>query len=142
MTLRGLLLGILPIAIACTSGSLPTPVVLRTRSAEPQVGYEAARAAVRAQGYPVVVDDPNRSYLQVRTKTGNDYIGIQALPGVVDIFVQGPDGRPLATRIPADVRRQMERIARGIGRRTPLLSGTPLPSGMEAEPLILEPPLP
>ncbi len=140
MRRKTLLLGLLPLlALGCGSASVPKPVVLRTQTVEPGAAYQAALATVQAQGYPIVAEDQSSSYLRVRAHAApNEYIAIRALPGVIDIYVEQPNGLPQETPASADLRRQMKRIARGIARRTPVLEG---PAGTTELP-ILEPPLP
>jgi hypothetical protein len=149
------LLAVCLLSLGCGSNALTRPVVLRLDTTEPGDGYRAALATVQEQGYPIVVEDQRHFYLQVRARpetmtraavgqSADDhgairYIGIQAMPGVVDIFLEGPDGRPLTPREAPGFGVQMKQLAHGIGGRAHPSNGA---SSSQPELPIMEPPLP
>jgi hypothetical protein len=134
-------------AAGCGAEALTSPVIVRMENAQARDEYEAALATSESQGYAVVVSDPDHHALLLKAKpaggkraaddsreTGEAYLGVQALPGTVEIFVEQPAGHrmdPVEARV---LGRQMEQLAGEIGQRT-LIIGDPSPGTYAPPPL-------
>ncbi len=125
-----LLLALLAV-LGCAS-QLGNPVVADTGAAESWDGYEAALATVESQGYRITINERQRHHLRVQAKPTSAgessvaYFDIQALPGVVGIFVETP-GRRAPEKEARELRHQMEQLAWGIGARARILGGEQSP---------------
>jgi hypothetical protein len=120
--------GVAVAAIGCAHASLSDPVVARTGGADTNDGYQAALAAVRADGYAIVEGSEQSGYLSVASKSCSQHpstrsIAISVWPGSVRLDAALSNGQLASESDVALLRREMQELAWSIAGRARALAG-------------------
>jgi hypothetical protein len=128
LRLAGLGLVVAMLVGGCGRASLTDPVVARTGRADTNDGYQAALAAVHADGYEVVAGSQESGYLRVWSKsTSNDQapraIEISVWPGSIRLDAALAKGETASETDATLMRREMQELAWAIAGRARALAG-------------------
>jgi hypothetical protein len=121
------------VVTGCANTAITEPVIANTGTARSSDGYEAAIATAEAEGYTIVVRDPQHAFVRVQSRSSRGvdpaitvYFDVKAWSGSVDIHIAAPPSVTLGKARLSAVQGERNELAWSISTRARLIAGEPI----------------